>query len=132
MTGHTIRLRGAWEWRDPASGVSRRVALPLSLPPEGVPGVLLIRPFNRPPVDPATESIWLQLQRVPGLRSIRLNGEEIARPQVGESEHAVPLDQVQPARNVLVLELGTLARQEPAGDDPAWGEVALVIKSAPT
>lgn len=124
---HTIRLRGGWEWRDPATGVSRRVALPLTLPAQDVVGAVLIRRFNAPRLDQAEESVWLQMKRVPGLRSIRLNGRELAQPETGMAEVVLPLDSLGPAGNVLALELGSVAAQLSGSEGADWGHVALLI-----
>lgn len=127
-TEHTIRLRGGWEWDEPALGEPRRVVLPCRLPEQGVAGASLVRPFNRPPVDPAVESVWLQLRRVPGLEAVRLNGQEIARPEPGQDEVLVPLTRLAPSRNVLTLQIATI---HPEAGESEWGDVALIIKPIP-
>lgn len=129
MTGHKIRLRGGWEWRDTASGTSRRVALPLSLAAEATSGVLLVRSFNKPPLDKDKEALWLRLEHVPGLRSVRLNGQEIVQATADSSEYSVPLEHLGPSRNVLVLELGSTVRPAQEADNNAWGEIALIVRS---
>ena len=125
---HTIRLRGGWEWRDPATGDSSRVALPLTLPAQDVAGTLLVRRFNAPRLDRSEESIWLQMKRVPGLRSIRLNGRELAQPETGMAEVVLPLDSLAPAGNVLALELSSVTGNLSGSEGFDWGHVALVIR----
>jgi hypothetical protein len=87
--------------------------------------IRLVRPFNRPPIDPARESLFLELEQVEGLASVLLNDRVLARPLPGTSWLVVSLDDPLPARNLLVLEV------EPQAAGPeglAWGQVALVIR----
>src|SRR5205823_3450154 len=77
MPEHWIRLRGGWEWHVPGAGQEpRRVTLPLA----GFPGgALLVRSFQKPPLDLRRETLWLRLDAVPGLVLVALNGRELVR-----------------------------------------------------
>ena len=127
MTGHRIRLRGGWERHDLETGQIARITLPASLPTESHSSMQLVRAFNKPLLDAARESLWLDLRRVPGIRSVRLNDEEIARPADGLSALSLPIENARESRNVLVLELQTRSAGAPLADDSLWGEIALVI-----
>jgi hypothetical protein len=129
ISEHRIRLRGGWECH-PASGddePTRRVTLPFVWPADASRTVRLVRPFNRPPIDPARESLVLELDQVEGLAALLLNDRELARPPRGTSRVVISLDGPLPARNELVLEV-----EPPAVGNPGstWGMVALVIRPA--
>jgi hypothetical protein len=131
MADHRIRLRGGWQWHEPEPGATRLVTLPMALA-AGVPQPIhLVRPFNRPPIDPARETLLIHLQHVEGLRVVRLNDREVARPETEPRELWVAVEPPLPARNVLVLEaeLPPPFRGTSSEDSP-WGEVALVVRSA--
>ena len=121
VTDHRIRFRGGWELIDlDQPGASPvRVTLPLRSEVSPRRRIRLARKFGRPPVDDRTESIWLSLDHMPGLRSASLNGWllELTLPLVGRVEVPVEL----PDRSELVLEADLPA-------SPAWGEVALLIR----
>ena len=125
MPEHLIQLRRAWDAhlrRGEAEEV-RRVDLPTAWPAD-LPGpVRLARAFRRPPLDPGHESLALRLESVPGLRAVRLNDAQLPLPAAGALEYA--LADSLPPRNVLRLELDPAA----AAVEPAWGKVALVIRS---
>jgi hypothetical protein len=123
MPQHRIRLRAAWTIRGEAAGPDR-----IDLPAEGLPHLgerlQLTRRFRSPRIDPARETLAIELRRIPGLRRISLNGERLVEVPEGASELAVPLPELGPGANSLVLEVD----REPAGGG-AWGEVALVIEA---
>ena len=126
MRSHIIRLRGGWFWGDGPE----RTALPLTWPAEVARRVRLVRPFQAPPLDPGHVSLGIQLDDVPGLTVVELNGRELARPDPGTASLWLPLapGTLLPRRNVLVLEVEP---PRPAGcllpDQSPWGAVALVI-----
>lgn len=127
MTGHWIRLRGGWERLNPETGDRVRMTLPATLPTAWPPTVHMVRAFNKPPLDTPKESLWLDLRRVSGICSVRLNDVEIARPAEGLSELRLLIENPRPSRNVLVLEMRKPSLAEPAAEDSLWGEIALVI-----
>ena len=123
MTEHHIRFRGAWELLElgPGRSAPRPVTLPIAWPPEFAGPIRLTRRFGRPPIDPALESIRLELKAVPGLRSVTLNGAELG--PIGGVDRDIPLPSALPARNTLTLEVVP----GPPGPDGGWGAIALVI-----
>jgi len=123
---HLIRLRGAWQMRrpdDPAE-TPRRVVLPTSWPAEGAGTLLLTRRFQRPPVAAGRERVRLRLEAVAGLVSVRLNGDELARPAAGTEALELDVEGLLRARNELVLEVAPPA---PGAEPSPWGAIALVI-----
>lgn len=89
-----------------------------------------MRPFQAPPLDPARESLGFQLDDVPGLVVVELNGRELARPAPGTTSLWLPLvaEPPLPRRNLLVLEVEPPRQAGGLLPDPSpWGTVALVI-----
>jgi hypothetical protein len=129
MPEHGIRLRGAWEWQAIArdAGFTRRVTLPIEWPEGQVGPVRLIRRFNGPPIDPSRETVFLRLEKVPGLLAIRLNNGTYDGPL--DETLSLDLSCFGPlaAKNVLTLEVDP-TRAARAGE--AWGHVALVVASS--
>ena len=122
MPEHLIRLRGAWDWADPAG--TRRLDLPTTWPPGLAGPLVLSRRFRRPRIDPDRESLAIRLADVPGLIVARLNGDEIARPDSGASTLEVAPGPL-PDGNLLTLEV------DPAGvGEGPWGSIALVIRGS--
>ncbi len=128
MADHRIRLRGAWERHDPDAKTGRRVSLPLEREHAGAGHVRLIRPFNRPPLDPERERLLLEMEGIAGLVSVRLNQQEIARPEPGTEELTLTLDQPLPMRNVLSLEVEFRDERDARLEHSRWGTIALVIR----
>jgi hypothetical protein len=136
---HLIRLRGGWELIDAASAteaeapdVPSRLTLPVVWPDDSVRQVRLVRKFGRPAHDPAHESLLLALDRVPGLRGIRLNGLRLTIPDRTGGRLEIPFDRLS-ERNVLVLDVEP--PPHPPGDPSPpqpWGEIALVIRREPS
>jgi hypothetical protein len=132
MTEHPIRLRGAWALATPDRPddvLPRYVSLPVSWPESLGSPVSLVRRFQRPPVDPARERIFLRMESVLGLLSVRLNGEEIARP--GPGGEALELEVGGRLRrgggNELALEVDPRPARDRSPNGP-WGAIALVIR----
>lgn len=125
MPEHLIRLRGGWEWHDlgDAPPTPGRVSLPLVWPDRAAPRVRLARSFQRPPLDPARETLGLRLEAVAGLVWAKLNDRAPARPEPDADTLWLPIDDPLPPRNVLVLEVEPGA----TGTGP-WGLVTLVIR----
>jgi hypothetical protein len=126
---HRIRLRGGWESIDVEA--FPRLPAPLTLPVRwsttSPRRIRLTRKFGRPRLDPRSESLWLSIGRVPGLRSASLNGQPLAIEGLAEGSLEIPLDL--PERNELVLDVELPA--DP-GDPSPWGEIALLIRPIPT
>lgn len=132
MPGHLIRLRGGWEWQLPPGGLGmvRRVTLPTRWT-TGLSGpIRLVRRFGRPPSDPRIEFIELEIRDVPGLKSARLNGIELAENAPGSWAQSVLIEQDLTERNELVLEVDLDLIEESRMTEP-WGSVALMIRPKP-
>ena len=130
MTEHRIRLARAWSRRF-ANLPPRRVDLPAGWTAADQRQPFdLVRQFQRPPIDPASQGIDLELIDVPGLRTVWFNGGrtlEIGRAGDGEPTR-IKLDALlQPGRNHLHLRVDLI------GVDPTrpWGRIALVIVGDP-
>lgn len=124
MPDHRIRLARAWTLHAPPLP-PRRVDLPTRWDAaEALAPFELIRSFNSPPIDPTCQSIDLELADLPGLQTLRLNGEEL-RPRWDAAAGAarVPLDSILQHRNTLRL-IGDLTG---VNREPLWGTIALVI-----
>jgi hypothetical protein len=119
QSGHAIRLRGGWEWHNPAAPdeAPRRLALPTTWPVDAGTAATLVRRFNRPPID-ANEGVILRLEQVRGLVAAGLNGTNV----VAGSE----IQGLLGTSNRLILEVDLAA----CIDGMSWGEVALVIAPA--
>jgi hypothetical protein len=130
MPEHFIRLRGAWDFivMEGDAEVVRRVDLPTDWPIGLDSPFRLQRRFGRPPMDLSTVSVRLEMLGVPGLVAARLNGRELAGPDLGGSDWSVPLIDPLPSRNVLVLEVDFGSLPEPPR---SWGAIALVISPVP-
>ena len=126
MPEHRIRLRGGWFLVDPSNpdAPPRRLTLPLASHPDPGRPVVLLRPFQRPPTDPARETLGLRLVSVPGLVEARLNDLPLTLVPMGTDGFRSVLGGDLPARNRLVLRVGPDAPT----DGPGWGDVALVIR----
>ena len=125
MPEHRIKFRGGWESSGTDAEASR-LSLPIAWP-EGASGTIeLTRRFGRPPIGLDTESAWLELRFVSGLRSARLNRVELDFRTSRGADWRVPLRGILEARNLLSLEvdLGLVDRDETSG---GWGWIALVI-----
>lgn len=130
MSCHWIRLRGGWEWHrsSPKSSGTRghRLTLPVEARDDGPPVGWLVRSFQKPPIDPSTERVWLALRSVDGLGSIQLNDRALAASLDQNGSCILPVDDLLDGRNSLVLEVERLAI--PKGEATLlWGDVALVI-----
>ena len=130
MSEHLIRLRKGWESIDLDSLDPRpeRITLPLPAGWRSARRLRLTRRFGCPPLNPDIESLWLRLESVPGLASLRLNGRDIPLGPYAHGTIDIRLAELRP-RNELALDLS--APGDPAGDSTAWGEIALLIRSEP-
>lgn len=133
MPEHLIRLRKGWESidLDATDPLPERITLPLSCGWGSPRRLRLTRRFGRPPLDPRIESLWLRLDCVPGLDSLRLNDRDMTFGPGVEGPIEIPLAEL-PDRNELVLEISgaTVPSMEP-GAIATWGEIALLIRSGP-
>lgn len=124
-TEHWIRLRGGWD-TDPPS--ERRISLPLNTPEPLTTRSRLVRPFQKPPLQPGRESLWIHLADVPGLVQIHLNGEPLPLHNSLPNQWIRLADDL-PQRNRLVLEVEPLQPSSVASPPFVWGSIALVIRA---
>ena len=130
MAEHRIRLRGAWDWRIQTD--EEEFVRPVNLPAHWPIGFdrpfRLVRKFGRPPIDPGSGRVRLELVDVPGLLSVHLNDREVGQADGDRLDWVVELTEPLLARNELVLEvdLRSTNRAEAANE---WGAIALVIAS---
>ena len=132
MSEHLIRLRKGWESIDLDSPDPRpeRITLPLPMGWGSGRRLRLTRRFGCPPLNPHGESLWLRLESVAGLASLRLNGRDLPLGQDSHGTIDIRLAELRP-RNELALELSGAAPAAPPGDSTTWGEIALLIRSEP-
>ena len=104
---HVIRLRGPWKSQPPADGRGQ---------------VQFTRHFNRPTGLDGGERVWLVIESLPGLVSVRLNGVVVGTSPPCPARLEIT-ELLQP-RSELVIEVAS----ELAGDAPAG--VRLEIESA--
>jgi hypothetical protein len=99
------------------------------------PGLIrLSRRFQSPKVDPASESVCLRLENVPGLMAAYLNDQplnlKLVQPDSGLLE--IPLQaSAEQVPCLLKLEVSMEGQQRTSGgtEPPAaWGSIALVIR----
>lgn len=127
---HRIRLRAAWEGRFPAEGVAaRRIDLPTDWQPPPSGAFTLSRRFQTPRIDPTSERAWLVLDRVHGLTSAALDGEEVTAVEVGLSWVEIPLDVARRGARIVTLTVDPAAWPGGWGARD-WGHVALEIRPA--
>jgi hypothetical protein len=130
MSEHRIRFRGGWE-ASPAGGdpgAIRRLTLPIAWGSATARPICLTRRFGHPSIDPAVESVRLELRDVPGLRSVQLNGNDLGPIPLDVDDWTIPLAGLLEARNTLTLEVVAPPAIDPPGD---WGSIALVIARKP-
>jgi hypothetical protein len=129
VTEHRIRFRGGWECCPVATPESDelRLTLPIRWSRQHPSRLQLTRRFGRPPLDPDSQVLFLQLDQVPGIQSLLLNGRPIARVSPEESRYEIRLDDL-PNRNVLLLEIETPRPGDQAAAQAEWGRIALVIR----
>jgi hypothetical protein len=129
MRQHRIRLRGGWECDWPSDdNRPRRLTLPLAFLAGDSTRIRLVRSFQKPPIDADRETLWLELEDVPGLVSVTLNGAELARPDPGTRSLCPRLDPDLPPRSQLVLDVDAVLLQNALAAGSLWGSIALVIR----
>jgi len=129
MSDHRIRFRGGWEFSRPGTEPDRirNFRLPVIWTLEQSGTIRLTRHFGQPPIDPQTESAWLEFERVPDLQKADLNGFDLGPIPSDIIDWSLPIDGLLQPRNLLTLDLiarSTVMREE----GEAWGSIALVIK----
>lgn len=126
MSEHWIRLRGGWiAERGDRVEEAGWWTLPLIRAPWPDAPRAVRRSFQTPPIDREREGLWLVIAAMPGIRSIRLNGDSILRDASGRPSHEIRLPNHPPRRCLLELELEEMVSGLEAGE---WGQVALVIR----
>lgn len=128
LTEHLIRLRGGWECgtSPPGSSPARRLSLPVQWTTHETGVLTLTRRFGRPAIDHDRESLWLRLDQVAGLCSLRLNGQPLAQISPIASDYAIPLPALLD-RNQLDLEVDVPAAASAAASGAEWGVISLVV-----
>lgn len=129
MSEHRIALRRAW---DLLAEESRRIDLPAE--PSDVVGLGafgLLRKFHVPRLDPERESLSLRLDDLPGLVSVRLDGELLAaNPEVDRGLTIQLGRRLAPgARATLELAVDLRGLDPGTPWDRPFGSVSLVIES---
>ena len=106
MSEHLIRLRKGWELIDLDSPDLRPAPITLPLPAGwgAARRLRLTRRFGCPPLSLQGESLWLRLESVPGLASLRLNGHDLPLGPYFQGTIDIRLADLL-ARNELALEL---------------------------
>ena len=131
MGEHAIRLRGGWEWLEvphaDGSNVAQPASLPLTWPSPLPPRVRLTRRFGAPRIDESKESLWLRLEHVGGLESIRLNGQSLDFDRDARRLEIL-LDARAPLLSRNQLELEAIPQEQGDGSSEPWGNVALVVQ----
>jgi hypothetical protein len=129
VTEHRIRLRGGWECipLDSSAPESYRLTLPTRWKSDGPRRLRLIRRFNQPPLE-AGARVVLQMERVPGIRRLQINGQSTPHGSPDRSEYEIALD-ASAARHQIIMEIETPTPDEPRTGDSEWGVIALVIRS---
>ncbi len=130
MKEHRIRFRGGWECQsvETADSALEKVTLPVRWAPQVSRRLRLSRRFGRPNLDAARQCLLLELDRVEGIQSLRLNGETLAAVSPARSSYEIVLGELLD-RNLLVLEIDTKGLSgDAAGQGPDWGHIALVIR----
>ena len=130
---HLIRFRRGWQLlTDDAPGSPYgRVSLPALWPAGPARKLRLFRRFGQPRAALPGETLWLRLDRVPGLGPITLNGSLLRE----RSEDGGLIEILLPEladRNELIVEV-RLPEGEPTGVDhlAEWGDIALVVRRSP-
>ncbi len=128
---HLIRLRGGWERDEPGrESTPERLTLPLVGWPSGWGLTRLVRHFQHPALDFATESLALRLVSVPGLITVKLDGIALVSPDSPDTDRPLSIDPSQPRRHTLELIVDFSGTALSARTE-IWGEIALVVQSHP-
>jgi hypothetical protein len=128
VTEHRIRLRGGWECIpiDGPASEAFRLTLPTRWEAEGPRRLRLIRRFSQPRTEAGTEVV-LQMEQVPGIRRLQIDGQSTPPGSPERSEFELALDG-SAARHLLILEIETPIPDDPVTAAPEWGVIALVIR----
>lgn len=131
LNEHLIRLRGGWECRTTASGMSltRRFTLPTRWANHNAERLTLTRRFGRPAFDPDCADIWLRMDHVAGMHCLELNGQPLVTVSPTTSQYDIPLPALSD-RNQLDIEVDVKeAAPRSPSPDAEWGLISLVIRS---
>lgn len=129
VTEHRIRLRGGWECVaiDSPGSDARGLTLPTRWDFDGPRRLRLIRRFNQPRLGRGVELV-LQLQQVPGIRRLDLDGEILSATSRERTEYEIDVDR-SIDHHRLVIEIETPDPGDGISGSPAWGIIALVIRT---
>lgn len=124
VTEHLIRFRRGWRCLDShGDELPGLLTLPTPTLRKSPNPLRLVRSFQLPALNRDREALWLDLESVPGLTSIELNGRDLPRPDQGSAVERILLDRELLPRNRLVLQVDT---ERVTFED--WGVIALVIR----
>ncbi len=105
-----------------------RLTLPVVWGRDGPASAWLLRRFGRPPFDPASQVLLLEMKNVAGIRALLLNGHPITPVAVETLSYEILLDAL-PERNRLEIEIDRSWLAGDAASAMPWGEIALVVRS---
>lgn len=131
MPDHLIRLRRGWQLLDDESpgSPSRWVSLPTRWSAGPGRRVRLARRFGQPRLA-SLETLWLRLDRVPGLGPITLNGSDMPHQRRDGGSIEIPLPGLGD-RNELIVEVSLPETDPPSAEGLAeWGDIALVVRQS--
>lgn len=132
MPDHLIRLRRGWQLLDDESpgACARWVSLPTRWSSEPGRPRRLARRFGQPRLASPGETLWLRLDRVPGLGPISFNGLLLAYHRGEEGLIEIPLPEAGD-RNELIVEVSLPEADSPDAEGLAeWGDIALVVRQS--
>jgi hypothetical protein len=113
---------------DAAAPEAYRLTLPTRWKSEGPRRLRLIRRFNQPFLEAGARAV-LQMEKVPGICLLQLNGQSTHPGSPDRAEYEIALDG-SAARHQLILEIEPPTPEDPVTGTPEWGVIALVIRTA--
>lgn len=127
MPEHVIHLRRAWTGRflEADALVERRIDLPIVWGAEPIPE-RIARGFHKPPFNPNCESLFLHLESIAGLESVRINNREIETDRNARGRFELSLVEIHSGRNLIELAIDPRALSDRTSP---WGFISLVIRT---
>lgn len=129
MTEHRIRLRGGWECipLDSSASEAYRLTLPTHWKSDGPRRLRLIRRFSQPFLEAGARAV-LQMEQVPGICRLQLDGQSTPHGSPDRAEYEIALDG-SAARHQLIMEIEPPTPDDPVTGAQEWGVVAVVIRT---